>query len=102
MIILTSIYSRYPFDSQNCSMVFIPSGNSHNFVEYEFDYFVYTGSPELTEYFIRDTVMHVIPLMVQVDVILGRKLLGAILTMYLPTILMNIIGKMHLTLKEKF
>ena len=62
-------------------------GNGHNNI----------GPTELTQYFIRNTKMSVQIINddqkgVNFEVILGRRLLGPLLTVFLPTILLNVIG----------
>ena len=55
------------------------------------------GPTELTQYFIRKTLMNKIKideekLAIEFQVVLGRRLLGTFLTIFLPTILLNVIG----------
>ena len=57
----------------------------------------YEGPVELTKYFVRNTQMFPEPLKGEQQAIvyeatLGRRLLGNLLTIFLPTILLNIIG----------
>ena len=87
----------YPFDTQKCSMEFQMSGRSGEFVQLVGAELVYSGPQELTKYFIRKRVMNTTRLDngmfgVVVEVSLGRRLLATLLTVYLPTILLNIIG----------
>ena len=86
----------YPFDSQTCQMTFHVQGSSVEFVNLVSQGFNYSGPTELTQYFIKRTTMENVIIagvqMVQVEVILGRRLLSIILTVYFPTLLLNIIG----------
>ena len=55
------------------------------------------GPTELTQYFVRETTMKKIYLdgekaAITFQVVLGRRLLGTFLTIFLPTILLNVIG----------
>ena len=55
------------------------------------------GPTELTQYFIRDTRMFEMVLStnenaITMEVVLGRRLLGNFLTIFFPTILLNVIG----------
>ena len=55
------------------------------------------GPTELTQYFIRNTKMSIQIINddqkgVNFEVILGRRLLGPLLTVFLPTVLLNVIG----------
>ena len=87
----------YPFDSQTCYMVIMMEGNSGKFVELV-DYLIeYTGPKELTQYFVKNVNMKItdfrqMTAVLVVSVTLGRRLLGTILTIFLPTVLLNLIG----------
>ena len=89
-------YVRYPFDSQTCQMIFHVQGTDQEFVNLIKNNFTYSGPTELMQYFIKKTVMvdQVIDgiQMVKVEVVLGRRLLSIILTVYFPTLLLNLIG----------
>ena len=87
----------YPFDTQTCSMIFTTTGETGNFVELIQGSFKYEGPKELTRYFIRDNKIFIINLQsgfqgISAEVTLGRRLLATILTVFLPTILLNVIG----------
>ena len=77
----------YPFDSQKCQMKF----RGDNFVKLVVDGMEYLGPKDLTQYFIRNTTMEMSEdtLSVVLQVYLGRRLLGTILTVYLPSLLMK-------------
>jgi hypothetical protein len=93
----------YPFDTQTCTMDFLLTGVSDDFCFLENGGLIYTGPTELTQYFIKDRYMIEIAIDgqkgIKVYFILGRRLLSNTLTVYLPTILLNIIG--HLTVYFK-
>ena len=88
---------RYPFDTQRCSMTFTVAGVSKEFVRLIANDHEYLGPKELTQYFIRGSRIHLTNLTnddsaAVLDIMLGRRLLGTFLTVFLPTILLNIIG----------
>ena len=111
----------YPFDTQvslqplqlvlttlqTCPIILQPTGNSKTFIKLTEGAHKYSGPTELTQYFVRWVVrfwnIHYKESLrsssfnsgnntVQVSVILGRRLLGNFMTIYMPTILLNIIG----------
>ena len=87
----------YPFDSQTCYMVMLMKGNTGKFVELVDDFIEYTGPTELTQYFVKETDMKITDFRQEVGALvvsmtLGRRLMGTILTIFLPTILLNLIG----------
>ena len=85
----------YPFDSQTCTMVFVPEGNSGEFVELVPAELDYLGPKDLTQYFIRQSVIkRTATGYIHVEVVLGRRLLGTILTVYIPSLLLVIIAYM--------
>ena len=72
-------------------------GNSGKFVELIDDVIKYTGPKELTQYFVKDAEMGIrdfrqMSAVLVVSITLGRRLLGTILTIFLPTVLLNLIG----------
>ena len=66
----------------------------------------YLGPKELTQYYVKSTNMTKINYgeytAVLVFVVLGRRFLSNFLTIYLPTILLNIIGHTTVYFKEEF
>ena len=87
----------YPFDTQKCRMTFAVTLDMNNFITLVGNGHTYQGPVELTQYFIRDTEMFLELLKgeqqaIQLEATLGRRLLGTLLTIYLPTILLNVIG----------
>ena len=87
----------YPFDYQTCLMVVLMEGNTGKFVDLVDDLIQYSGPKELTQYFVKNVIMGIkdygrMKGVLVVSVTLGRRLLGTILTIFLPTILLNLIG----------
>ena len=89
----------FPFDTQQCQMVFSVPKDMNNFVKIVTNGHSYLGPVELTQYFVRDTKMFSELLSEEAqqaivyEVTLGRRLLGTILTIFVPTVLLNIIGR---------
>jgi hypothetical protein len=80
---------------QSCAMIFDTEGNSGEFVELVASQLNYLGPQDLTQYFIRHTSMNLTTTgYIAVEVVLGRRLLGTLLTVYIPTILLVIIAHM--------
>ena len=78
-------------------MVFNPTSEIADFVSLQAGIHKYTGPDLLTEYLIVSTKMILNENVdgstsAEIEVEMGRKILGVILTMYLPSILMNIVG----------
>ena len=87
----------YPFDYQTCNMVILMNSNIGIFVDLVADSLTYSGPKELTQYFVKKTVMSVKDFgskhgTLVVSISLGRRLLGTFLTIFLPTVLVNLIG----------
>ena len=88
----------FPFDTQQCKMIFSLTNDMNSFVKLERNSHSYLGPVELTQYFVRETDMYLDWLGVEeqqaivYEVTLGRRLLGTLLTIFLPTVLLNIIG----------
>ena len=93
----------YPFDSQTCTLDYVLDNTASVFVDLEMDNLDYTGPLELTQYFVRQSLLRTYTSGerkgVRVFVVLGRRLLSNILTTYLPTLLLNIMG--HITVYFK-
>ena len=87
----------YPFDTQVCSMVISVSEDLNDFITLESNGQEYLGPVELTQYFVRNTEVVTSILQdghqaVTGRITLGRRLLGTILTVFFPTVLMNVVG----------
>ena len=93
----------YPFDTQTCTLDFVLTDVADDFCFLTTGKMQYFGPSELTQYFIKDKFMTNTIIMgqkgIKVYFILGRRLLSNILTVYLPTVLLNLIG--HLTVYFK-
>ena len=78
----------YPFDTQTCKMILSPDGNNGEFIDLHEDGLEYLGPMDLTQYFIRSTGTSMSEEgSISVVVVLGRRLLGTLLTVYIPTLL---------------
>ena len=104
-----------------CNLALAPSGNLDKYVNLSLGKHIYSGNKELTQYFIRWPNTHLVlalPYKGHIDgdgqrqqfiecqgmlqlfeiflsavkVVMGRRLLGVFMTVYMPTILMNLIG----------
>ena len=74
-------------------MIFDSDGNSGEFVDLVAEDLNYLGPKDLTQYFIRQTSMNkTMKGSIRVEVVLGRRLLGTVLTVYIPTILLIFIA----------
>ena len=87
----------YPFDTQKCSVVLILKGNRGKFVQMMLDEMNYLGPIDLAQYFVKETKIteYEVPpniAAVKVDIVFGRRLLAAMLTTYLPTILICLVA----------
>ena len=86
----------YPFDAQTCFMVLKLGGGSEELLSLTPGLLKYLGPEELTQYYVKKytigetTLENAIGL--GVSITFGRRLLGTILTVYLPTVLLNVIG----------
>ncbi|XP_023337393.1 gamma-aminobutyric acid receptor subunit rho-3 isoform X2 [Eurytemora carolleeae] len=89
----------YPFDSQVCYIEMITKGNNDHLVDLVPHQLDFLGPQELSQYFVRgfqqcNSVQRG-KKSLRVEVLLGRRLLGNALTVFLPTALLTVIG--HLT-----
>ena len=86
----------YPFDLQTCLMEHILDGVLDNYADLLPGTLEFTGKKELTQYYVKETQIKggriKRKVAVVVSVTFGRRLLGIFLTVYFPTILLNIIG----------
>ena len=86
----------YPFDTQTCFMVLKLGGGADKLVSLSPGDLEYLGPEELTQYYVKKYMIEEMSLndinVLRVSITFGRRLLGTILTVYLPTILLNIIG----------
>ena len=86
----------YPFDAQTCYLVMRLGGGAEKLVSLSPGDLTYQGPEELTQYYVKNFMIGETMLddvkVLRVSITLGRRLLGTILTVYLPTVLLNIIG----------
>lgn len=86
----------YPFDVQVCKLILSMPRNSQNVIKMNPGILKYLGDRELQQYYIKDFKMKVTETnsktLLKIDVILGRRLLGIFLTVFFPTLLVNIIS----------
>ena len=86
----------YPFDIQMCTVDLVVDGSTSKFIDLLPGKIVYSGNPDLSQYYVMgfDIFSNKIGDKdgVRVSLTLGRRLLGTILTVYVPTILLNVIG----------
>ena len=86
----------YPFDIQVCTLDLVIDGNTAKFIDLLPGNLSYSGSPDLAQYYVMSHTIFSSSIEgkrgVQVSITLGRRLLGTILTVYVPTVLLNIIG----------
>ena len=97
----------YPFDTQKCSMDFVIEKDLQNFVDLLVQNLNYSGPSELTQYFIKKKVFldrtddEGLKILF-VDIYLGRRLLSIILTVFAPTVILNLVGHSSNYFKEFF
>ena len=70
-------------------MILSPDGNNGEFIDLQVNGLEYQGPMDLTQYFIRTTGISMLEDgSISVVVVLGRRLLGTLLTVYIPTMLL--------------
>ena len=86
----------YPFDQQTCHVEMLLDGVLDNYAELLPGGVEFTGPKELTQYFVKNFNIQSTKVKdkeaVVVSITLGRRLLGTFLTIFFPTILLNVIG----------
>ena len=86
----------YPFDEQTCTIDMVMDGVLDNYSDLLSKDLKFSGAKELTQYYVKRFHMKLGVLntkrSVIVSITLGRRLLGTFLTVYFPTILLNVIG----------
>ena len=96
----------YPFDIQVCTIDLVIPGNTAKFIDLLPGKLKYSGSKDLAQYYIMAQDIYTTDIKgklgVQISITLGRRLLGTILTVYVPTVLLNIIGHSTNFFKEFF
>ena len=86
----------YPFDQQTCRIEMVLDGVLDNYADLLPGGVKFSGPMELTQYYVKtfkmDKSMILSKGAIVVYVTLGRRLLGTFLTVFFPTILLNVIG----------
>ena len=84
------MHSWYPFDTQTCHMLINPDGNSGEFINLIDDGLEYLGPMDLAQYFVRTMSMtrQHSDGSIDIELVLGRRLLGEVLNVYIPTLLL--------------
>ena len=96
----------YPFDQQTCFIEMLTDGVLDNYADLLPGVIEFSGKKELTQYFVKNFKMRngriKSKATVVISVTLGRRLLGTFLTIFFPTILLNVIGYSTNYFKEFF
>ena len=97
----------YPFDSQLCSLDIVLSVVQAPFCRVEAESLAYLGPTDLVQYFVRNASIATTMVGdgkpgVRVQMVLGRRILSSILTVYVPTMLLNIMGHVTVYFKPFF
>ena len=96
--------SWYPFDIQRCNLVFIVKETMSKFVEPLADKLKYLGPYELSLYYVKNITIQRKILngnpVVTVNVSLGRRLFSILLTIYLTTLIINVVGHISVFFKN--
>jgi len=86
----------YPFDAQTCFIIMKLGGGTEKLLSLTPGLLKYLGPEELTQYYVKMYTIEEAILEnakgLSVSITFGRRLLGTILTVYLPTVLLNVIG----------
>ena len=93
----------YPFDTQDCFLDIQPSKDLNKLIQFVNKDFKYEGPNDLTEYNVKKISMSMLDDgKLRVEVHVQRRLMSLILTAFLPTIILNIMGHMSNYFKEDF
>ena len=86
----------YPFDQQTCTVEMLLDGVLDNYADLQSGGIKFSGPKELTQYFVKNFEIRNDKVKTKdsviVSITLGRRLLGTFLTIFFPTILLNVIG----------
>ena len=86
----------YPFDQQTCKVEMLLDGVLDNYADLLPGGIEFSGPKELTQYFVKNFEIKKEKIKTKeaviVSITLGRRLLGTFLTIFFPTILLNVIG----------
>ena len=96
----------YPFDQQTCLIEMITDGVLDNYAQLVPGILDFSGRKELTQYYVKSFTIAKDRIQskkgIVISVTLGRRLLGTFLTIFFPTILLNVIGYSTNYFKEFF
>ena len=93
----------YPFDTQICYLDIQPSKDSKKILKFINHEFKYEGPRDLMEYNVKKIAMLMMDDgTLRVEIHVQRRLMSLILTAFLPTIILNIMGHMSNYFKEDF
>ena len=86
----------YPFDVQVCQLILNMPSDAQNSVTMKAGILRYLGNRELQQYFVKNFSVRIVKkdsqTLMKIDVTLGRRLLGIFLTIFFPTLILNIIS----------
>ena len=96
---------KYPFDTQVCTMEFF--SQDFESVVLVPGNLTFSGSKDLTQYFVHDNWMCTGKLRngehgIKIIITLGRPLMGSLLTVFIPTTILIVIGHMSKVFEEEF
>ena len=97
----------YPFDTQTCKIEFAIESRLSDSLDLIVGNFTYSGPQDLTQYFIKKHKFYRTANtkgieLVTVSISLGRRLLSIILTIFIPTLILNLVGHSSNYFKEFF
>ena len=96
----------YPFDQQVCTIQMVMDGVLDNYADLVPGHLHFSGPKELTQYYVKTFQIRKSKIQnkvaIVVSITLGRRLLGTFLTVFFPTILLNLIGYATNFFKEFF
>ena len=84
----------YPFDTQVCHIDIKPASELDEIVQFQAGNFEYKGPVDITEFTLKNISMEDTGDRLRVTMTIQRKLLSLILRIFIPTIILNIIGHM--------
>ena len=89
--------------SQNCHLDIVPSTDLKDVMKFVTDKFNYEGPLDLTEYNVKKIEMKVEnETLLRINIFIQRRLLSLVLTAFIPTIILNVMGHMSNYFKEFF
>ena len=85
----------YPFDTQTCHLDIRPAPQLDEFIQFEVEHYSYEGPMDITEYTIKNITMDVEEDgKLRVSVSIQRRLFSLVMRIFIPTVILNIIGHM--------